>query len=195
MKILLTILTAYLIGSFSPAYFLGKYVENKDIREFGSGNAGTTNALRVLGKKLGALTFLLDVAKGILAVLLGGYIMGENGRYLAALFVVIGHNWPIFLNFKGGKGIASSLGILFILNWKLGLICLIIGVIVIAASKYVSLGSISASVAAPIVSYILTGSLRDYLFLTTLILALLSIFRHRSNIGRLLKGNENKLNL
>lgn len=193
MDITLTILVSYLIGSFSPAYFLGRFLKKTDIREYGSGNAGTTNAIRVFGKKIGILTFIIDILKGVLAILIGQYIMGEEGRYLAALFVVIGHNWPVFLKFKGGKGIATSLGVLIVLNYKLGLICLLIGVIVIAFSKYVSLGSISASISAPIVSFLLLGTIYDYLFYTTLILACLSIFRHRSNINRLIKGEENKL--
>lgn len=193
MKLVLTIIVSYLMGSFSAAYFLGKFIKKTDIRDYGSGNAGTTNALRVFGKKIGILTFLIDIAKGIIAILIAQYIMGEQGRYIAALFVVIGHNWPVFLNFKGGKGIATSLGVLFVLNYKLGLIVLVIGVLVIAVSKYVSLGSIVGSVSAPFVSYLLLGTVYDYLFYTTLILAFLSIFRHRENIKRLIKGNENKL--
>lgn len=193
MRIVITIIIAYLLGSFSPAYFLGKLLNKTDIREYGSGNAGSTNALRVFGKKIAILTLIMDVLKGIAAVLLGVYIMGINGSYIAGLFVVLGHNWPVFLNFKGGKGIATSLGVLFILNWKLGLICLIIGLTFIVLSKYVSLGSIMASLSAPIVSYILVGTIDDYLFLTTLVLAILSLYRHRANINRLIKGKENKL--
>ncbi len=193
MEIVLTIFIAYLMGCFSPAYFLGRFVKKIDIREYGSGNAGTTNALRVFGKKIGILTFVIDIAKGILAVLISQYIMGEEGRYLGALFVVLGHNWPVFLKFKGGKGIATSLGVLTILNWKLGLICLIVGVSVIIFTKYVSLGSLTATVVAPIASFILMGNVSNHLFYTTLVLAFLSIFRHRSNIVRLLKGKENKL--
>lgn len=193
MEIAQTILITYLMGSFSPAYFLGKIINKVDIREYGSGNAGSTNALRVLGKKLALLTLIMDILKGIIAIVIGRYIMGINGGYLAGLFVVLGHNWPVFLKFKGGKGIATSLGVLFTLNWKLGLICLIIGLIFIILSKRVSLGSVMASIAAPIVSYLIVGTVKDYLFLTTLVLALLSIYRHRSNIGRLIRREESKL--
>lgn len=193
MDIVLTIITSYLIGNFSPAYVLGKFVKKIDIREYGSGNAGTTNALRVFGKKIGILTFLIDIGKGIIAVLLGQYIMGEGGKYVAALFVVLGHNWPALLRFKGGKGIATSLGVLFILNWKLGLISLLIGLTIIIFTRYVSLGSITASISAPIVSFFIIGTFKDYLFYTTLLLAFLSIFRHRSNINRLIKGTESKI--
>lgn len=192
MKIILTILIPYLIGGFSPAYFLGRMTKDIDIRNYGSGNAGTTNAMRVFGKKIGVLTFLIDMLKGVLAVIIGRYLM-ESGGYVAAIFVVLGHNWPVFLNFKGGKGVATSFGVLIILNWKMAIICLVIWICVIFFTKYVSLGSIMAVISAPIVSFILIGSVWDYLFLTTLMLAVLSIFRHRKNISRLLSGNENKL--
>lgn len=193
MKMVIVILVSYLIGCFSSAYILGKQYKNIDIRNHGSGNSGSTNALRVLGIKMGALTFLLDILKGIVAVLLGGAILGHSGSLVAGLFVVLGHNFPIFLGFKGGKGIATSLGVLLILNWQTGLICLLIGVIVIATTRYVSLGSILASISAPIALVLTTKSIDKGLYLTTIILALLSIIRHRSNIVRLFKGEENKL--
>lgn len=193
MRIALTIIIAYLIGNFSPSYFLGKFFAKKDIREYGSGNAGTTNALRVFGKKIGILTLVLDIAKGVLAVIIGNYLLGEEGRYIGALFVVLGHNWPVLLKFKGGKGVATSVGVLLTLNWKLGLIVLALGIIIIIITKYVSLGSLLGSVFAPFISFMLLGTTRSYLFYTTLILAATSIFKHRSNIKRLIKGNENKL--
>lgn len=193
MKTFIVILLAYLIGCFSSAYFLGKVSKNIDIRSYGSGNAGATNALRVLGKKMGILTFVLDILKGIIAVFLGQLILGFNGGLLASIFVVLGHNFPIFLGFKGGKGIATSLGVLLILNWQTGLICLLIGVVFIVITKYVSLGSVMASITAPIVIVLTSDSIDKSLYLTTLLLALLSIFRHRANIIRLCRGEENKL--
>lgn len=189
----MTILISYLIGCFSSAYFLGKMSKNIDIRSYGSGNAGATNALRVLGKKMGALTFVLDILKGVIAVFIGQIILGFNGSLLASLFVVLGHNFPVFLGFKGGKGIATSLGALLILNWQTGLICLIIGVVFIVITKYVSLGSIMATISAPIVIVFTSDSIDKYLYLTTLLLAFLSIFRHKTNIIRLFKGKESKL--
>lgn len=194
MKIALAIIITYLIGNFSPAYVLGRFFVKKDIREYGSGNAGTTNALRVFGKKLGILTLALDIGKGVAAVLIGHYIMGLEGRYIGAIFVVLGHNWPVLLKFKGGKGVATSVGALLTLNWKLGLIILALGIIVIIFTKYVSLGSLLGSVFAPFISFMLLGTTRSYLFYTTLILAVSSIFKHRSNIKRLINGNESKLN-
>ncbi|HSH36477.1 glycerol-3-phosphate acyltransferase, partial [Schnuerera sp.] len=124
MKVLLVICFAYLLGSFSSAYVLGKILMKTDIRAHGSGNAGTTNALRVFGKKVGALTFILDILKGVLAVYIGSMIMNYNGKLIAGIFVVIGHNWPIFFKFKGGRGIATSFGVLLSLYWPVPIISL-----------------------------------------------------------------------
>ena len=193
MRILITISLAYLIGCFSSAYFLGKMSKNIDIRNYGSGNAGATNALRVLGKKMGALTFLLDIIKGVVAVLVGRAILGFNGSLLGAIFVVLGHNYPVFLGFKGGKGVATSFGVLLLLNWKAALLCLIVAGSIIIFTKYVSLGSIAASVFAPFAMVITLESINKYLYITTWILAALSIYRHKANILRLCRGEENRL--
>lgn len=193
MKEIMVILLSYLIGCFSSAYVLGRIYKDVDIRNYGSGNLGTTNAIRVLGVKMGGLTFVLDILKGVIAVFLGIAILGFKGGLLAGLSVVIGHNFPIFLGFKGGKGIATSLGVLFVLNWKTGLICLIVGVLVIGITRYVSLGSILASVVAPIAVVLTSDSIDKYLYITTIILGILAIVRHRENILRLCKGEENKL--
>ncbi len=193
MKMLSTILLAYFIGCFSSAYFLGKISKNIDIRDYGSGNAGATNALRVLGKKMGALTFVLDILKGVIAVLIGKAILGFNGSLLASVFVVLGHNFPIFLGFKGGKGVATSFGVLLILNWKAGLICLAIAFIIIIFTKYVSLGSIVASISAPLAMVLTLDSVDKNLYMTTWFLAALSVSRHKANILRLCRGEENKL--
>ena len=193
MKVFFTILASYLIGCFSSAYFLGKTSKNIDIRSHGSGNAGATNALRVLGTKMGILTFVLDILKGILAVMLGKYIYGFNGGLLASVFVVLGHNFPVFLGFKGGKGVATSLGVLLIINWQTALISLVVAVIFILTTRYVSLGSIMASAVAPIAIIIVSDSTNKLLFITIFVLASLSIIRHKANIMRLLKGKEAKL--
>lgn len=147
----------------------------------------------MLGVKVGALTFILDILKGVVAVLLGIAILGFKGGLLAGIFVVIGHNFPVFLGFKGGKGVATSLGVLFILSWKTGLICLVIGILVVLITRYVSLASILASIFAPVAIVLTTESIDKYLYITTVILALLSILRHKENIIRLCKGEESKL--
>lgn len=193
MRAFIVMLLAYLIGSFSSAYFLGKTSKNIDIRSYGSGNAGATNALRVLGKKMGALTFFMDFIKGIIAVFIGNAIFGFTGSLLAGVFVVLGHNWPVFLGFKGGKGIATSFGVLLALNWQTALLCFLIGAIVIIITRYVSLGSIIAAIAAPIIIVLTTQSIDKYLYITIVILASLSVSRHKANILRLCKGEENRL--
>lgn len=193
MRILITILLSYLIGCFSSAYFLGKISKNIDIRNYGSGNAGATNALRVLGKKVGALTFALDILKGVIAVLIGKSMFGFNGSLLAGIFVVLGHDFPIFLGFKGGKGVATSFGVLLILNWKAGLACLLVAASIIIFTKYVSLGSIAASISAPVAMVLTLDSVNKYLYITTWVLAALSVYRHKANIFRLCRGEENKL--
>jgi glycerol-3-phosphate acyltransferase PlsY len=186
-------LMSYFIGNFSSAYILGKRVENKDIRKFGSGNAGATNALRVFGKKVGLFAFILDVLKGILAVYIGGLLLGDRGELIAGVFVVLGHNWPILLRFKGGKGIATSLGVVVSLHWPTAIICIVIGVLIIIITRYVSLGSIVAAGLVPIIGIVANRPFNKDFFITTLILAILAIYRHKDNIKRLINGEEFKL--
>jgi glycerol-3-phosphate acyltransferase PlsY len=116
MKYILLTIISYFIGNISFAYILGKIFAKKDVREYGSGNAGATNAFRTFGKKVGALVFLGDVLKGVAAVLLGRYLGGQTGAYIAGAFVIIGHNWPVLLSFKGGKGVATTIGVMLFVN-------------------------------------------------------------------------------
>ncbi|TAH63236.1 MAG: glycerol-3-phosphate acyltransferase, partial [Gottschalkiaceae bacterium] len=118
---------SYLLGNFATSYILGKIFKKTDIRMHGSGNAGATNALRVFGIKLAAATFLFDALKGVLAVIIGRMILGDIGGYIGGVFVVVGHNWPIVLRFKGGKGVASTIGVALTINYKIALICIVIG--------------------------------------------------------------------
>lgn len=193
MKILLVVVFSYLIGSFSSSYFLGK-TKNIDIREHGSGNAGSTNTLRVLGKKYAAITFFLDVLKGVIAVILGRRLLGENGSLLASFFVVMGHNYPFYLNFKGGKGVATSIGVICSLDIRVGLACIIIGILTVAISKYVSLGSILGAISTPITMNIIGRPSLNF-NLTVMVLVAFILIRHRENIVRLKNGVENKLKL
>ena len=197
MKIFLTIIIAYLLGNFQTSYLLGKVFMKTDIREFGSGNAGTTNALRVYGKKFAIATLLLDIIKGSIAVLVGKYFLGETGALVAGISVVCGHNWPVVLKFKGGKGIATTIGVGLAISPLIASICVVIGVLIIAISKMVSLGTLSAIVIWPIISYIfmfIDYYPMDYRFLAfTVVLALIAIYKHRANIVRLIKGEESKL--
>lgn len=192
-KIFLIILISYFIGNFSSAYILGKVIKNDDIRNYGSGNSGATNALRVFGPKIGLTAFGLDILKGIIAVSIGNHFLGYNGALIAAIFVVIGHNWPVFLKFRGGKGIATSLGVMLYLHLPTALICMAVGFFVIYKTRYVSLGSITAAILVPIVGSIINRPFNSKFFICTLILAGMAVFRHRSNIKRLINGEESKL--
>jgi glycerol-3-phosphate acyltransferase PlsY len=157
-----------------------------DIRKTGSGNPGTTNVLRVLGKKAAALTLLIDVLKGVAAVWLGRWIGGEALAALCGLAVFVGHIWPVFYRFKGGKGIATGLGLLLALDWRIGLLCLLIAACGIAISRRVSVGSLLAGAALPLLTYKFQP---DHLFILSA-MAIIVFFRHRTNIVRLVKGEE-----
>lgn len=195
MNYIITIVGSYLIGCFSSAYIIGKLFKKIDIRNFGSGNVGSTNALRVMGAKLGILTFLLDILKGVIAVFLGKLILGDFGGIIAGLFVVIGHNWPVFIGFKGGKGVATSIGVLLTLFGVVIFIPLIITVIIIAITKYVSLGSVSFLVMAPLLYAIFIRPFKIEYFMIAFVLAIFGIIRHKGNIKRLIDGKENKIKI
>lgn len=194
---------AYLIGSISFSVIISKKMAGFDVREKGSGNAGATNMLRSIGAKAAILTLLCDALKGVIAVLFAimiGAIAKNSDRavlvQIAGILVVIGHTFPIFFNFKGGKGVATSLGVLLITNWKIGLICLVFALVLMALTKMVSMGSVGAAILFPVLvmfihtNYTVDG--RRY-FAYSIVLALIVAFNHRSNIQRILAGTENKL--
>ncbi len=195
---------AYLIGSISFSVIISKKVAGIDVRNEGSKNAGTTNVLRTVGKRAAALTLIGDISKGLVAVLIG-YIIGLFAKNnnpailveIAGLFVVLGHMFPIFFDLKGGKGVATSLGILLLMNWKIGLICIIFGVILIAITRMVSLGSISGAILFFILTiFINDGYIVEYnatFILFGAILCAIVVFNHRANLKRIINGNENKL--
>ncbi len=206
--VLCVVLSSYLIGSVSSAVIISKLMSGKDIREEGSGNAGATNMLRVHGKGAGALTLVCDILKGVIAILLSmlfnmwlksaapDSIFIGNLAYIAGFFAVLGHDFPVFFKFRGGKGVATSLGVVLMLNWKIGLIVLALALIIMIVSRYVSLGSITAAVSYPIlVIGFMVGSEKWNVFyiLSAVLMALVLILKHHANISRLLKGEENKL--
>ena len=193
-KLIFCIIIAYFLGNISGGMIFGKLLFNKDIRDYGSKNAGTTNALRVFGIKAGALTFIVDLLKSILACFIGMKLLGLNGVLLAGIFVVIGHNWPVFLNFKGGKGIASSFGFIIFLDYKIAIVAIILFITIVVLTKYISLGSILTTTLVLPISYIFFKYRNIYVLLTFFLLASLSIYRHKSNNVRLINGNENKIN-
>lgn len=198
-------LVAYLFGSIPTAVWVGKAWYGIDVREHGSKNAGATNTFRVLGKKPGKVVLLIDVLKGALATLIPVifshfYLHLEvealiKIQILAAIFAVAGHVFPIFAQFRGGKGVATSLGVIIGLQPIAALICLVIFLVVFIGSKFVSLGAICASIAFPLVVRFVLKEESMWLFGFSILLSGLVIFAHRKNIGRLLKGEESKMNL
>lgn len=192
-NIIAVILIGYGLGNFATSYILGKAFKKTDIRMHGSGNAGATNALRVFGVKLAAATFVIDAFKGVLAVIIGRLILGDIGGLIGGVFVVVGHNWPVILKFKGGKGIASTIGVVLTINYQIALICIVVGLVLVIITKYVSLGSITAMSLLPILVVVMVKPFDVNFFIFAVILTAMAIYRHRSNIKRLIDGNESKL--
>ncbi len=203
MGILWTIVLAvvcYLIGSINSSILISRIVSGKDIRESGSGNAGATNMLRTMGKKYAIITLVIDILKGVVAIILANLAMklgaSDVASYIAGVTVVLGHNFPIFFGFRGGKGVATSLGVVLLLDWRIGLAVLVIALAIMIATRYVSLGSVVAAVVFIIIQtavMFITNTFDVVRFICVLILGVLLIVRHRSNIIRLIKGEENKL--
>ena len=173
-----------------------------DVREKGSKNAGSTNVLRTVGKKAAAITLLCDILKGVVAILIA-FVIGKIVKdinpallvQIAAVCVVVGHTFPIFFKFKGGKGVATSLGIILLLNWQIGLICLVFALILMILTRMVSIGSISAAILFPVLTIFIT---ENYLvsgnyIVFGIILAAFVVYNHRANVKRILTGTENKL--
>lgn len=197
MMIVLSAVAGYLLGSVNTSLVLGKLFYKKDVRQYGSGNAGATNTLRTLGKTAALLVVAGDFVKGMLACLIGRWLAGETsagvwaGEYAAGLMAVIGHNWPLYFSFKGGKGVMSAFSVAVMLSPFAALICLSGFILIVAVTRYVSLGSMVGGIAFPVMTWILGEPL--FLVLTAVLLAVLIIFRHFSNIRRLVAGNEKKL--
>lgn len=203
--LILSALEGYLIGSINTSILVSKF-KKQDIREHGSGNAGATNTLRVLGKVAATLVTIGDALKAVISILLAWGIaswLGEGAetiaycKYLAAFFAVIGHNYPVFFGFKGGKGIVTSTTVIFMLDWRIGIMVLAVCLFVIVLTRYVSVGSMLGCLLYPlfVLSY-LDGETILYKklhLLLAVVLGLLGLFRHRSNIKKLLKGEESQI--
>lgn len=188
-------LLSYLLGSISVSYLLGKFVADIDIREHGSGNAGTTNAVRVLGKKIGLFTFCFDFLKGWLPVVLGSLIFSLPTSLFIGICSVLGHNFPVFLKFKGGKGVATSFGVLMAVLPLMSFVAISIFILVVLIFKYVSLGSVVAAAWVGVYCSYMFYYSKSVHYLLILFLVALLIIRHKSNIIRLIRGEENKLSL
>ncbi len=206
MEILLFVIGlifAYLLGSIPSAVWIGKALFGKDVREHGSGNPGATNTFRVLGKKAGVIVMLSDIIKGLLATTLVGFMM-QSGYYpetnvilyklIFGVTAVIGHIFPLFLNFKGGKGVATLLGMMVGIHWEIALICVVVFVVTLLITKYVSLSSIIATLSFPSMLLLLPRfqSTEPVLILFGFFLFVVVLWTHHKNIKRLLTGNENK---
>ena len=197
---------AYAIGSINFSVIISRKYAGFDVREKGSGNAGTTNMLRSVGKKAAAITLICDILKGVVSILIA-VIIGKIVRnmdkallvQIAGIAVVLGHTFPIFFEFKGGKGVATSLGVLLMTNWQIGLICLVFAIVIMAFSKMVSMGSVGAAILFPVLTlfirnhFIVEATGLKYFFFS-IVLAAIVAFNHRENIKRILNGTENKLN-
>ena len=212
VAILISAALSYLLGSFNSSILVVRLLKHKDIRDYGSHNAGLTNTLRCFGKGCAALTLVGDLAKGIIAVLLSRGICellntgltAQNDvhfiGYIAGIFAILGHVFPLYYHFKGGKGVLVGVSVFLGIDWKVFLCLILIFAVVLAISKYVSLGSIVASVCCPIVTFLFQYWQRSdlpmwYLWLNTGLAALMGawvIWMHRTNIQRLRAGNENK---
>ena len=193
---------AYLIGSVNFSVIISKKMAGFDLREKGSGNAGSTNVLRTVGKKAAAITLICDILKGVISIMIAK-LVGAIWRNLdaallvqiAGILVVIGHTFPVFFKFKGGKGVATSLGVLVTTNWQIGLICLVFALVLIILTQMVSVGSLAAAILYPVLTlfiaqnYIVPG---NYI-ISSIILAVLVVFNHRENVKRILSGTENKI--
>lgn len=197
MFYIFTFIISYLIAAINPAIVLSKRVLKQDIRNLGSKNAGTTNAIRTMGKGIGALVFVLDLLKVVLSfglICFIGYIFKEeisaSIKSLYMLASVLGHSYPVYYGFKGGKGVAVFLMSAIIVDAKIALICVLIGVVVIAVSRMVSLGSIVGSISLVIMDIFMST---NYNFLIMLLTVVVVVYNHRANISRILAGKENKL--
>lgn len=191
LSLIILSLLAYLIGSIPTGYIFGRVLKGVDIRTQGSGNVGATNVFRVVGKVPGVVVLIIDILKGLLVVTL--FPANDNlFRIILGLIVIAGHNWTIFLKFKGGKGVATSAGVLIGLEPAVAGICFLIWVIVFLITHYVSLSSIIAAIFLPVFTFVFYRSSPE-LIIFSLIICALGIYKHRSNIQRLLKGTESRI--
>ena len=199
---------AYFIGSINFSVILSRKMAGFDVRDKGSKNAGTTNMLRTVGKKAALITLICDILKGVISVFIAfilGLIIGETNKALlvqiAGIFVIIGHTFPIFFEFRGGKGVATALGVLITTNYQIGLICLVFALVIMAITRMVSIGSVLAAILYPILTifihnnYLVQGTEgMDFGYIIYgIIIGLFVCFNHRENIKRILNGTENKL--
>lgn len=190
MPLIYAIVLGYLCGSVPFGLLLTRAAGLGDIRQIGSGNIGATNVLRTGNRWVAAATLVLDAAKAALPVLVARYYWGENAAMLAAIGALLGHCFPVWLNFKGGKGVAVMIGSLFALSWPLGLIFCAVWLVIAFAQKMSSLAALTATATAPIFAFVLVN---EWLAGAVAVMAILLFFQHRENIARLMAGTEPKI--
>ena len=200
---ILMAIVAYLIGSVNFSVIFSKKFAGFDVREKGSGNAGSTNMLRSVGKGPAALTLVCDILKGVVAILLAigiGKIADASVKkeilvQVAGVFVVLGHTFPVYFGFRGGKGVATSLGILLLVNWQIGLICLVFGLVIMILTRMVSLGSVLTAILFPILTIFITENyiVKGNYIIFGIVMAAIVIFNHRANIKRIYNGEEHRV--
>ncbi|HHV95732.1 MAG TPA: glycerol-3-phosphate 1-O-acyltransferase PlsY [Clostridiaceae bacterium] len=182
----------YLLGSINTSVVTGKFY-GVDVRQHGSGNAGATNTLRVLGKKAAIMVLIGDILKGLVTCVITNSIAGQTGAIVGGAAAIVGHNWPLYFGFKGGKGVLTSITVMFYLDWQISLILVAIFAIVVLISRYVSLGSILGAIALPVLMILFGREIKLIIFSAAL--AVLVVAKHHSNIKRLVNGTESKIKL
>lgn len=195
--ILLTIIISYLLGSINFAIVISSRKYNQDIRAYGSKNAGMTNMVRTYGKKMGALTLVGDALKAVIACLVGYALFGIHGAYIAAIGCIVGHMFPIFFGFKGGKGVATAAFAMLMTNPLVFIICIVLFVLIVLMSKYISLASVTTMLIYPYILYGIDSLAFGYCPYVpyALLMSVLIMIKHKDNIKRLRNGTENKFSL
>ncbi len=192
MTTAMILILSYFLGAIPNGLIFGKLIWKKDLRKFGSGNIGATNAWRTIGKSAGLLIFALDFLKGALAVVLAQHFIGTSAAMiLAGLCAIIGHTFTIFLKFHGGKGVATGLGVIAMLMPKVTVIVFSVWLVIVCITRYVSLGSVVAAALVPILAFVFNDP-KEFVLLG-IVAAIFIIFRHKQNILRLMNGTENKV--
>jgi len=192
-KAIIAILIGYAFGIIQPAYILSKMVGKMDIREHGSGNAGASNITAIMGWKYGFIVGLVDILKGIFAVLVVKWIYPDNPdlAYLSGIMAIIGHIFPFYMKFRGGKGVATLVGMMFGLNWKLGILFALLVALPALLADYIVIGSLTSFIALPIVTFILGYPI--VFIIIGVCLTILCFYLHRANIQRIIKKEELKI--
>lgn len=194
VSVILLLIVGYLIGGINTSILYSKLKYGKDIRESGSGNAGLTNMLRTYGKGAAAVTLFGDIAKTAICCLIGAIVLGKTGAFICGYGAVIGHIWPVWFKFRGGKGVLALATVILICSPVTFLICITVFFIIVAFTKYISLGSVICALLMPVVLARIMGT-ANLVIIPTVIICLIIVWKHRSNIKRLRDGNENKIHL